>query len=329
MASSSSSQVKFIEKALLSTGSFALSYTDPDQKWLIRKHLTSFLQDYPHFELSTDTFNHNNGAKVQLFCLEGSLRIRNSTRQLPTVQLTIWIHENYPLTPPLLFINPNSIPIRTNHPFVSSSGFTNSRYIETWEHPRCNLLDSIRNLKKVLANDNPFVHTDSIPTRIQSVSRTEALDRLATSLHYDVLTTVERSEKEIENLWKLQSEVKQRSESVKKIITELETERERLKVRALKLKDDSDVLATWVETNLMKPMSMDMGIEEMFEIESAVEELAGDDAIEDVLRVLEEAAARGELEIGSYLKQVRVLAREQFFIRHNRLKVELSYLSML
>lgn len=329
MASSSSSQVKFIEKALLSTGSFALSYTDPDQKWLIRKHLTSFLQDYPHFELSTDTFNHNNGAKVQLFCLEGSIRIRNSTTQLPTVQLTIWIHENYPLTPPLVFINPNSILIRTNHPFVSSSGFTNSRYIETWEHPRCNLLDFIRNLKKVLANDHPFVHTDSIPTRNQSVSRTEALDRLATSLHYDVLTIMERSEKEIENLWKVQSEVKQRSESVKKIITELETERERLKVRALKLKDDSDVLATWVETNLMKPMSMDMGIEEMFEIESAVEELAGDDAIEDVLRVLEEAAARGELEISSYLKQVRVLAREQFFIRHNRLKVELSYLSML
>lgn len=329
MASSSSSQVKFIEKALLSTGSFALSYTDPDQKWLIRKHLTSFLQDYPHFELSTDTFNHNNGAKVQLFCLEGSLRIRNSTTQLPTVQLTIWIHENYPLTPPLLFINPNSIPIRTNHPFVSSSGFTNSRYIETWEHPRSNLLDSIRNLKKVLANDHPFVHTDSIPTRNQSVSRTEALDRLATSLHYDVLTIMERSEEETENLWKLQSEVKQRSESVQKIITELETERERLKVIALKLKDDSDVLATWVETNLMKPTSMDMGIEEMFEIESAVEELAGDDAIEDVLRVLEEAAARGELEISSYLKQVRVLAREQFFIRHNRLKVELSYLSML
>ncbi|KAG7569690.1 ESCRT assembly domain [Arabidopsis thaliana x Arabidopsis arenosa] len=331
-SSSSSSQVKFIEKALLATGSFALSYTDPDQKWLIRKHLSSLLQDYPNFELSTDTFNHNNGSKVQLFCLEGSLRIRNSTTQLPSVQLTIWIHENYPLTPPLVFINPNSIPIRTNHPFVNSSGFTNSRYIETWEHPRCNLLDFIRNLKKVLANDHPFLHTESIPTRNQSVSRTEALDRLATSLHYDVLTIMERSEEEIENLWKLQSEVKQRSESVKTIITELEMERETLKVRALNLKDDSDVLATWVETNyhrLMKATSMDMGIEEMFEIESEIEGLAGDDAIEDVLRVLEEAAERGELEIALYLKQVRVLAREQFFIRHYRLKLEFPYLSML
>ncbi|EOA28624.1 hypothetical protein CARUB_v10024845mg, partial [Capsella rubella] len=314
-SSSSSSSVKFIEKALLATGSFALSYTDPDQKWLIRKHLTSFLQDYPNFELSTDTFNHNNGAKVQLFCLEGSLRTRSSPIQLPTVQVTIWIHENYPLTPPLVFINPDSIPIRTNHPFVNSSGFTNSRYIETWEYPRCNLLDSIRNLRKVLANDHPFVPTDSIPTRNLSISRIEALDRLATSLHYDVLTIMERSGEEIENLWKLQSEVKQRSESVKTIITELENERETLKVRALKLKDDSNVLEDWAETNyrkLTKSASMDMGIEEMFETEPEVEGMAEDDAIEDVLRVLEEAAARGELEIGSYLKQVRVLAREQF-----------------
>nr|AAD25564.1 unknown protein [Arabidopsis thaliana]AAS76212.1 At2g38830 [Arabidopsis thaliana]AAS88762.1 At2g38830 [Arabidopsis thaliana] len=128
---------------------------------------------------------------------------------------------------------------------------------------------------------------------------------------------MERSEEEIENLWKLQSEVKQRSESVKSIITELEIERGTLKVRALKLKEDSDVLTTWVEMNYLKLTSMDMGrIEEMFEIESEVEGLAGDDAIEDVLRVLEEAAERGELEIGSYLKQVRVLAREQFFLKH-------------
>lgn len=143
---------------------------------------------------------------------------------------------------------------------------------------------------------------------------------------------MERSEGEIENLWKLQSEVKQRSESVKAIITELVMERETLKVRALNLKDDSDVLATWVETNyhrLMKATSMDMGIEEMFEIESEIEGLAGDDAIEDVLRVLEEAAEGGELEIGSYLKQVRVLAREQFFIRHYRLKLEFPYIRML
>lgn len=337
LSSSSSSPVKFIEKALLATGSFALSYTDPDQKWLIRKHLTSFLQDFPNFELSTNTFNHNNGAKVQLFCLEGSLRTRNPTTQLPTVELTIWVHENYPLTPPLVFVKPNSISIRTNHPFVNSSGFTNTNYIETWEYPRCNLLDFIRNLKKVLANDHPFVHTDSIPTRFQSVSRTEALDRLATSLHYDVITIMERSEEEIENLWKLQSEVKQRSESVKTIITELEIERDTLKERVSKLKDDTDVLEPWVETNydrLMKSTSMDVGIEEMFEIESAVEGLAGDDAIEDVLSVLEKAVERRELEIGSYLRQVRVLAREQFFCREKHLLAlcnnsNFSHLSLL
>ncbi|CAH2058781.1 unnamed protein product [Thlaspi arvense] len=333
MASSSSSSIKFIEKALLATGHFALSYTDPDQKWLIRKHLNSFLQEFPNFELSTDTFNHNNGTAVQLFRLEGSLL---RTRQLPSVQLTIWVHENYPLTPPLVFVIPPDpmIPVRTNHPFVNSSGLANSNYIETWEHPRCNLLDFVRNLRRVLANDHPFVHTDSnsVPTQVRSVSRTEAIDRLVTSLHYDALSIMARSEEEIENLWKLQSEVKRRSESVRTIISGLENERERLKERVAKLKDDTDVLEIWVETNypkLMKATSMDgIGIEEMFETEEdedededeeakklLVESLAADDAIEDVLGRLEEATERGDMEIGSYLKQVRVLAREQYFSR--------------
>ncbi|ESQ52560.1 hypothetical protein EUTSA_v10016907mg [Eutrema salsugineum] len=321
-SSSSSSPIKFIEKALLATGQFALSYTDPDQKWLIRKHLISFLQDFPNFELSTDTFNHNNGTTVQLFRLEGSLRTRSTT-----VQLTIWVHENYPLTPPMVFVSSNSMaPIRTNHPFVNSSGLTNSNYIETWEYPRCNLLDFIRNLRRVLANDNPFVHngsdSDSIPTQIRSVSRPEALDRLATSLHYDALAIMARSEEEIENLWKLQSEVKKRSESVTRIISDLEAEREKLKERVAKLKDDTFVLAIWVETNYLKVMnatSKDMGIEEMFQTEEDdtedVESLAADEAIEDMLSALEEAWEKGEIEMGSYLRQVRVLAREQFFCR--------------
>ncbi|KFK36785.1 hypothetical protein AALP_AA4G170500 [Arabis alpina] len=325
---SSSSLVKFIEKALLATGPFALSYTDPDQKWLIRKHLTSFLQNFPKFDLSTDTFNHNNGTKVQLFLLEGSLHTQTSTiQQLPSIPLTIWVHENYPLTPPLVFINPkNPIPIRTNHTFINtSSGLTNTNYIKTWEHPRSNLLDFIRNLKKVLANDHPFIPTYPTPTPNLSVTKTEALDRLATRLHYDAITIMERTEKEIENLWKLQSEVKQRSESVRTIINDLETEKETLKERALKVNDDTHVLTIWVEKNyqrLMKLNSGDVEIEEMFEVDDeddekklVMESLVIDEAIEDVMSVLEEATEKGKLEIGLYLKQVRVLAREQFFSR--------------
>ncbi|XP_010527328.1 PREDICTED: protein ELC-like [Tarenaya hassleriana] len=325
----SPSPTRFIEKALLAAGPFALSYTDPDQKWLIRKHLISFLQDFPNFELSTDTFNHNDGTAVHLFHLQGSLRIRNSILQLTPVELTIWVHENYPLTPPLVFVNPNSAPIRTNHPFVDASGFTNSTYIETWEHPRCNLLDLVRNLSKVFANDHPFVHTDSIPSRSSSASRTEALDRLATNLHYDILAITEEAEEDIENLWKLQTEMRKRSDSVAEIIRELETEKIKLNENVKKVKYDAGVLETWVKTNyprFIQATSGDLEIEEMFELECdkedeeavkmvEIESSTEDDAIEDVMRALEEAVEKGDLEMGSYLRHVRVLAREQFFHR--------------
>ncbi|XP_010461319.1 PREDICTED: uncharacterized protein LOC104742061 [Camelina sativa] len=169
-SSSSSSTVKFIEKAFLATGSFALSYTDPDQKWLIRKHLTSFLQDYPNWELSTDTFNHNNGARV-------FINPDLTTTQLPTVQLTIWIHENYPITPPLVFINPDltttqlptvqlTIWIHENYPITPPLVFINPD-LTTTQLPTVQLTIWIHEnypITPPLVFINPDLTTTQLPT---------------------------------------------------------------------------------------------------------------------------------------------------------------------
>lgn len=101
------------------------------------------------------------------------------------------------------------------------------------------------------------------------------------------------------------------------IISDFEIEREIFKENVLKFEEDIDVLVIWVERNyfkLMKVMFKDVGVEEMFEMEEEkkllVESLVVDKVIEDVLCNLEEVSRRGEMEIGLYLKYVRVLVRE-------------------
>ncbi|KAK1402669.1 hypothetical protein POM88_002274 [Heracleum sosnowskyi] len=101
---SSSSSVHFIDSALSCTSPFALSYTDPDKKWLIRKHLILLLQNFPSFRPSVDVFTHNDGNIVNLLFATGELHVSNSASP---INLSIWLHENYPDMAPIVFVSSN------------------------------------------------------------------------------------------------------------------------------------------------------------------------------------------------------------------------------
>ena len=146
------SSIQFIDSALSCTTSLALSYSDPEQKWIIQKHLTSLLQDYPTLNPSIDTFIHNDGTTVNFLNANGYLFVSHSS---PPIAITIWLHENYPYMAPIVFVTPNHMSkIHPNHPFVDPFGATKSAYllVLTWQHPRCNLTDVVHNLVKTLRN---------------------------------------------------------------------------------------------------------------------------------------------------------------------------------
>ncbi|OWM74516.1 hypothetical protein CDL15_Pgr005095 [Punica granatum] len=77
MAPVVASPIKFIEAALSNgAGSpFGLSYSDPNQRWLIRKDLLSLLQEFPSFAPSIDTFFHNDGTSTKLLVARACLRV--------------------------------------------------------------------------------------------------------------------------------------------------------------------------------------------------------------------------------------------------------------
>ncbi|KAK3193658.1 hypothetical protein Dsin_024968 [Dipteronia sinensis] len=209
------SSIQFLDTALSCTSPFALSYTDLNQKWVIRKHLISLVQDHPDFTLSTDTFNHNDGSTVNLLNASGYLRVSKIT---PPIHVTIWLHENYPHMPPIVFINTSSNTlnqIHQNHPFVDQCGLTTSPYLQTWLHPGCNLCNLVHNLIKIFSHDHPFSYSSSVSTTSFThpslVSKREALDRLLGMLHYDKAALQAKAEEDIEGLSILQVELEKRA----------------------------------------------------------------------------------------------------------------------
>lgn len=320
-----SSSIQFIETAFSCTTPFALSYSDPDQKWIIRQHLLSFLQYYPSFRLSSDRFAHNDGTTVNLLNVTGSVRVSHS---MPSIPLIIWLHENYPYVPPLVFVSPDPTnSIHRNHAFVDSSGATVTPYIISWQYPSSNLSDLVRNMVKIFSRDHPFAYGSASGFNHPSlVSKREAIDRLTGMLHYDVAVFQANAQNEIEELSVLQEELGRRVVITDGMIAGLHEERGKLELRVNELTEEADTLASWVRVNDPKSIvtgmngTADGGAEEAFEAidgESQVvlESSAADLAIDDTMCALDKALENGVLGFGLYIKQVRNLAREQFYYR--------------
>lgn len=158
-------------------------------------------------------------------------------------------------------------------------------------------------------------------------SRREALDRLVGLLHCDVMSLQAQAEDDIEDLTTKQGILMERAGTVVTIVQGLETERLRLKSRVGEMVEAADVLQNWLRVNDQdSSASSSEESLEAFEVvddesKQVLECMAADHAIDDVVYALDEAMGEGLIPFGVYLRQVRVLAKEQFI--HRALLVKL------
>ncbi|CAL5427553.1 unnamed protein product [Camellia sinensis] len=306
------SSIRFIDSALFSTGPFALSYYDPDQKWLIRSHFISLLQNFPSLRPSTDTFTHNDGANANLLNATGDLLVSPST---PVVPITIWVHENYPHMAPIVLVSSNTMyPIHQDHPFIDPSGLTTLPYLQNWLHPRSNLLNLVHNLVNLFSYNHPFYNSN--------VLKMEAMDKLSCSLVYDTVAFNAETEEELERLSTLQGELVKRFDVATGMIIGLEDEKMDLERRVTEMTEEADVLMNWLRVHDKNWDEMGDEFEAVGEESRAVLDcLAKERALEDLIYALDKAVEQGVVSFDIYIGQVRKLAREQFL--HRALVVKL------
>lgn len=138
-------------------------------------------------------------------------------------------------------------------------------------------------------------------------------------------------EKDIEHLSNIQSALHDRGSVIASILLDLEEEKASLQHTLDKKLEDADVLSNCLRVRGANSLAMDDL--EAFEagdeksrrwMENKAAELAIDDAMDALGKALEEGVVAFEV----YLKQVRALAREQFFHRDLIMKMEMTqYLS--
>ncbi|MCD7467966.1 hypothetical protein HAX54_005683 [Datura stramonium] len=325
----SPSSIQFIDAALSCTSPhFAPSYSDPNQKRIIRRHLVSLLQDYPRFKPSIDPFTHDDGTTVTLLNTNGELQVSSST---PAIPLTIWLHESYPFAAPIVLVSTNTTyPIYDNHPFVDSSGAISSFYLVNWKYPGCNLSDLVHNLVNIFSHNHPFYYSASSENYYHPclASRREAVDRLSCTLHYDMMELLSKTHEEVEELSSLREQMVRRAIVAEFSVDEHENERTELKERVKVLTDEADKLSSWLRVKDQDSFSAHK-IEDAFEAtddnsKALLDRLAADRATEDLMYSLDKAVEQGVVPLCTYIKQVRLLAKEQFFGRAELEKMGIS-----
>ncbi|KAL6957092.1 hypothetical protein U1Q18_034805 [Sarracenia purpurea var. burkii] len=159
------------------------------------------------------------------------------------------------------------------------------------------------------------------------VFKRNAINKLVESLNGDIGALRKTKETEMEGMFNAQAVLRQREEQLAKGLREMQGEKEALEQQLQMVLMNTDVLEGWLRENEGKMGNMrNVDVDEAFECcdslsKQMLECTASDLAIEDVIYSLDKAVQEGSIPFVKYLRNVRLLSREQFFHRATASKV--------
>lgn len=172
----------------------------------------------------------------------------------------------------------------------------------------------------------PPYGTDNTKNR-DEVFKRNSIELLVGKLHKDISGLREAREKEMEGLFNAQGVLKQREEQLKLGLKEMQDEKEGLEQQLQMVLMNSDVLEGWVRENEGKVTNLgNVDVDTAFEpcdnlSKQMLDCTASDLALEDVIYSLDKAIQGGAIPFDQYLRNIRLLSREQFFHRATASKV--------
>ncbi|XP_031128142.1 protein ELC-like [Ipomoea triloba] len=159
------------------------------------------------------------------------------------------------------------------------------------------------------------------------VFKRNAINKLVENLHSDIAGLRKAREAEMEGLFNAQAALRQREEQLNKGLKEMQDEKEGLEQQLQMVLMNTDLLEGWLKDNEAKLNKLGVvDVNEAFEpfdvlSKQMLDCSASDLAIEDAIYSLDKAAQDGAIPFDQYLRNVRLLSREQFFHRATASKV--------
>lgn len=180
---------------------------------------------------------------------------------------------------------------------------------------------------RIMPQSSPQRPTNAGTEDPTEVYKRNAINKLVENLHGDIAAMRKAREAEMEGLFSAQAVLRQREQQLAKGLKEMQDEKEGLEQHLQMVLTNADVLEGWLMENEGKKGNLkEVNVDDAFETcdplsKQMLECTASDLAIEDVVYSLDKAAQEGSIPFDQYLRQVRMLSRDQFFHRATASKV--------
>ncbi|CAH3167140.1 unnamed protein product [Porites lobata] len=121
---------------------------------LCRQDCARALHQYNNLTPDLQKFVHNDGRESELLALDGTLpvSIRGVTYNIP---VCVWLQENHPHVPPLVFVKPtSSMAIKPSH-HVDTNGKVYLPFLHEWSYPKSDLAALLQVLCCIFSESPP------------------------------------------------------------------------------------------------------------------------------------------------------------------------------
>lgn len=153
------------------------------------------------------------------------------------------------------------------------------------------------------------------------------MNKLVEMVHGDIMGMRKAREVEMEGLFSAQAVLRRREAEINKGLKGMHDEKENLEQQLQLILMNTDILESWVRENKEKTKnSGEVDVDKAFECidvlsKQLLDSSATDLAIEDAVYALDKAVQEGAMPFDQYLRNIRLLSREQFFHRATAAKV--------
>ncbi|GAB4832482.1 hypothetical protein Ancab_006504 [Ancistrocladus abbreviatus] len=160
------------------------------------------------------------------------------------------------------------------------------------------------------------------------VYRRNAINKLVDTIHGHIMGLKKTREVEMDGLFNAQAVLRQREEQLNYGLKDMQNEKEGLEQQLQMVLMNADVMEGWLRDNEGKMAKLgNVDADHVFEpcdplSKQMLECTASDLALEDIIYSLDKALQEGVIPFDQYLKNVRLLSREQFFHRATSAKVK-------
>lgn len=254
------------------------------------------------------------------------------------IPISIWIQPtSYPHQPPTCYVTPtNTMEIKKNHQFVEQSGLCHLPYLSKWRADMCHLLGLVNHMISIFNEDPPVYAKITELKKESNSSNQKSLHSSDPSLSPKqdknqgpdlkqlLVNKIQENLKEFDYSHHLETQTKleNSAKDIDQLIEALVIEKQKTETLIRLFEEKNQELSEWLEKNEHLELPIDNVVKPADPLSNQMFELVSEDAaIQDIFYYLQQAFENNVIDLETFLKQTRVLSRQQFMLRATAQKV--------